>query len=98
MLGSGRNITLKINLQSLGINSPDDLLETVSRVVTPRVVRPATESTSILKSFKQMQNETKQDFTKLSRGNGAMNNALPRCAGDPGSNLVVGKGKLKGVQ
>ena len=35
---------------------PEDLLETVSRVVTPRVVLPATESTSI-------QNETQEITT-----------------------------------
>ena len=34
----------------------------------------------------------------MSRGNGVTNSALACCAGDPGSNLVVGKGKLKGVQ
>ena len=32
---------------------PEDLLETVSRVVTPSVVLPATESTSILKEIQK---------------------------------------------
>jgi hypothetical protein len=35
------------------IDLPDDLLETVSNVVTPRVVLPATESTSILRRIEK---------------------------------------------